>query len=411
MGFIKQLLKITMADGAEFTTEYGRDFNGSFDMDEICGVLNFSLPYDNIESAEGHIISFKNLTRFDLIQLFFKEFDTDPGIVGVDDLTMVFDGYIDKIKLSKSKMDYPYTIECLGVLGLANERGVSLYNEEFGGVEAVHLLLQRAGMQKNSVGEGVDIIPKNKVISNMQLGTTELLIKWDGGKLLKEILDNVRDKYGVRVHYQGNGYLHVFEPMAFFSTTVAVDVVLWEFILEDNVISVDYGELTTKYNTVIVHYGPPGDEQVAIAVDPTSLQKNVGSGDNVERINNYSIFHIFRGDILSYDEAVKVAKNKLLELIRNYVVNLTIPFHPEYKVTDFINFSDGEKYQQAFFMIKKYSFTISKTDVSCTIQCVASTLDALPENFIISPLGITDIHTLEIEKDVTDETGWNVFNV
>jgi hypothetical protein len=412
MGYIRQLLKIIHGT-KEIITENGFDFEGSFDYDEICGELSFTLPYSTIDTATGDLIDFKSLQRYDMVQLFFKEFPQDPGYVDINSLTMIFDGYINEIKLSRSKGDYPYNITCLGILGIANERGVSQFNWEFGGPEAFNILLQRAGMQTSSEFHGIDYIPANKIIANFTLGGQNLQVKWEGGKLLKDILDNIRERYGIRAHYQGDGYLHLFQPLYFFSTKEnPVDITVWDFDLTEtkNVISVDYGELTMRYNTVVVHYGLPGQEGVAIALDPTTYNTNVDIAGE-ENSASFSIYHAYRQDVTNYDDATGIAKNLLLGLIRNKKLNLTVAFNPAYCTTQWVRFNDGEIYKNAYFIIKRYSYTISKDDVKCVLYCEASTLAQLPDDFIISPSSINDIHVLQIEKDISDATGWNVFNV
>lgn len=407
MTTIKQILKIIKSDGSSFTTEHGFEFVGSFDRDEICGQLSFKLPYGEVETQDGQLVSFKELQRYDFVKLYFKYFDTDPGTVTIDDLTLVFDGYINSVKLTKSKSYYNYLIDCLGILGLANERSVDQLNDNFTGVDAIKLALQRAGLQAGVVETDTDLIPESSIVVSLTENAQQITFFWTGGRLLKDVLDEFRERYGVRVHYQGNGLLHIFEPNYFFDTRVLA----FDLNLDDNVFEVDYGDLTRRINTVVVKFGLPGEENVVIAVDPTSLQLAANATDGIIRRENYTQKIVVRRDLVDPFAAETLAKNILLDEIQNQTITLKILFQPEMKVTDFVRFNDGDRYKDALFMVKKYDFIINKSDVSCTITCVSSTLNAIPASFILNPVGISDIRVLEIQKEVEDATGWNIFNV
>lgn len=421
--FIKQIMLVGSGENS-VQTELAKGIEFSFDMDEIVGKMSFSLPYIKFSEDES-TVDITRLKKQDTVKLFYGTFDENPGEIKIETVEpqfdengeqipvngmyLVFDGAVDNIKLSKTKGDYPYNFECLGSLGIANyrhlERGVYELNSP---EEMLKTLLQLAGLQKGEIAsvntiEAIDIFPIGK-IRIIDTDADTLFIKVSGGKKLMEELQYVRKNYGLIIHQSGDGYINIMTPTQLLSSPDGINTVAWEFRLGENIFEIDYGDITSDINSVICVGRPP---VVGYAVDPVAVQLNAGSGVTPGP-QNYNYISIDRRDLASEEDCETVAKNTLLEILRNYTVQIKTLFDPRFMVGQAITVYDGDRYPDGkIFFIKSYTVTIAKDDVSCTIVGYSNSLTVLPENIVIESTGIADVDVLEVQREVEDATGWN----
>jgi len=408
MSFIKQLMDIQINTTTTITTEQAFDINYTFDEDELCGTLTFGLPYDNVVSADGSIVNYKNLQRYAKVWGYAKMFDSSPGIVETKDLTKYFTGYINKITLTKTKEAYTYTIECFGTLGMANERSVAEWNETVSGISAINLLFERAGLN--------DEFPPSSIINGLVVDGQQMVINWSGEKLLKDILIKLKEDYGIKVHQQGDGKVRVWDPIIYVNPTEDSKKTVWSFTLGDNIFKIDYGDLTRSINMVTVIFGTGlvnNPHNTATAVDFTNLQLKAASAGKNTTIFDRSLYSnkiVYRRDLTDPSEAYRVAANTLLDYSKSQVIEIKVPFNAEYKITDFILLNDGERYQNTFMQIWHVASSISKDgDVSTTLKCSSSVLGTQPVKFVENYQGITDIRPLQdsgliTSADLQDKT-------
>ena len=352
--------------------------------------MSFNLPYvlKGQRNVPDNGVDITQLKKYDTVQLFFGEFDTDPGIIEITNannppsgMTKVFDGFIDSIKLAKSKTAISYLIQSLGTLGLANDRHVTWQKKEDVLSALVSTLLEISGLGNLTFESELDAAEEIRAIV-------------DGGTNLKELLMNIRNKYAHIIHQGGDGVIRLFTP---FSLTQAATTFAYEFDISlGNVFDIDYGDLTSNINAVVV-LGYPN--VMGQAVDPIMVQNNNGE-------INYISFE--NRNLLSEEDCEQVARNKLLEIARNYSISFRTKFDPRFAVGQAFTLNDNDKYNGTqVFMIKKYAFTIDKQDVSCIVTGYTHALDIVPNDILISPTGVLDVDFLELTEKDTDVGGWN----
>lgn len=368
--YIKQILIIGSGDNLIETTE-GFGFKGKFDLDQLAPTLSFNLPYllPGQFSLGGTTVDLTRLKKYDTVQLYFGEFAQDPGVVTTDQLIKVFDGYIENINLSKTKQSIDYSITAYGTAGLFNSRGAfyEITSAPLGVL--MRRLIEGGNLQ--------DIVPLRFLnIQNENLG-----VIIDGGKNLKDVVDQIKEKYAVIITQSGDGFLNVYTPSFLQENNGSTGREAWQFNLQEgNVFEIDYGDLTSNLNAVVVMGYPPS---VGIAIDVLGVENNAGE-------INYQTYE--RPDLFGIEDCEAFAREKLLEQQRNFVLSFKTKFNPLFQVGQSFQLADQDRFTgQEIFTLKSYEFTIDKNDVSCKIEGFTFSLTVLPENFVLSNTGIADV--------------------
>jgi len=415
--YIKKIMELGSGDNS-LSTEDVPDITGDFDIDNLCGEVTFSLPYyitlpdsTTVQYNQADTgVNTNELKKFDRCNIYYGEFETDPGAItqhGEEDyraggvqLTKIFEGFIDTVKLSKSKSSISYNFTALGTLGMANYKNLSYEHKEGTAGTLIPTWLQISGLQ---IGEfnipgqvpAYDYIPLSKM-RFVDVDADNFLIVGNGGTALKDVLSGIREKYALIIHQSGDGYVNVLFPFFLVNNYGDAGVTAWEFNINDGTLyDIDYGDLTQAYNGIVV-IGQGGIK--GVAVDVIALQNNGGV------VNYLTLEH---QDLKSEEDCQKVAREKLLEMEKNYFITVKTKFDPRFAVGQPVAIIDNDKYDGTqVFWIKKYSFTISKTDVSCTVQASAAGQTLIPEDLIMASDGIADVDILEIRDKELDTTDW-----
>lgn len=391
-------------------TDLAFGIRGEFDMDALAGTLDFNLPYhvpapdgrsqNFIPTTEG--VDLNNLRKFDTVELFFNMYEEDPGELVEDSdgnivvsatgelVPQVFDGFIDDIRLTKTKSDINYSLQCMGTLGLSNYRQTA-YNITSGEIfQVLKSVWDGSGLE--------EVIPFETDVIAFDIEEDNLFVKSSGGKDTKRLLMSIVDKYVVIIHQRGDGKVMVLTP--FYLLSAQDDEILnvnsWEFSLINGTIwDLDYGSLTSIANAVVVIGDPPS---VGVAVDTEAVSLNNG-------VVNYQIFE--NRTAVGEENCQQIARNKLLEMERNNTVTFKTIFQPEFTIGQPFTIVDGDRFTgNEIFFIKKYAFTIAKNDVSCTVTGYNHSLTTLPEDIVISNTGVADVDVLGLREKIIDTTGW-----
>lgn len=430
--FVKQLMELGSGTNSIATQDaYG--IVGEFDMDAICGVLQFSLPYyipypDSTEMqgpdpASG--LNTNELKKFDTVKLYYLETDTDGEIIQgtnvfevinafgeIEEITennytinevemvKVFDGFIDEIKHRKAKMNIPYNFVALGTVGISNYRNLEYEHKSGTAGELIQTIFQISGAQIGPFNVSpvlFDYVPAWRIrFIDTNVANRVLIV--DGGTDLKEVIVALRKKYALIFHQSGDGFFNVITP--FYLLQAESDELLsvnaWQFDINNGTLfDIDYGDVTKQKNAVVM-LGSPGS--LGIAVDPIAVQNNGGKINYVIEENRR-----LRGD----EECQRVARDKLLELSRNFTLVIKTKFSPELMIGQPFTVIDNDKYDGTqVFIIKKYKFTIAKNDVSAMVHGYAHAADVAPEDILISNTGILDVDVLQIRDKELDITQW-----
>jgi len=432
MGVIKQAMLIGSGTNSIITTE-AYAINGEFDIDSLGGTMNFNLPYilENQLGPVSLLINITRLKKFDTVRLYFGEFDKDfeikgnddasltaprqtaSGIPGGDGLIKVFDGFIENVRLSKTKDAIDYEISAAGTVSLANYRNVEYRKTSEGGMAAIIreiLDISNLGRVKDDNGDFIKLRDvdgsvirdddgnvKFKEVVPFEADVAEdfLPVSIAGGTTTAEFLLQLRRKYAIILHQGGDGILRL-QTSTFFANQ-STDVVLTYNIDEGDVFELNYGDLTNNYNAVVVFGFPP---DVGVALDAVAVQNNQG---NV----NYLTFD--NRSIKGIENCEEVARQKLLELERNFSISFKTRFIPTLRIGQAFSLRDNDRFTGfERWIIKKFSFVIDKGDVSATITGYTHSLTLLPSNIVLSNTGVADIDILRLRPkldDAVDYTG------
>ena len=376
MTYVKQLMLIGSGSNSIETSE-AHTINLEFDLDAIAPVCSFNLPYmlKDQQSTSGSEVQIAELKKYDTVKLYYGEFDNDPGEVSIADLSLIFDGFITSINLSKSKDRFDYKINALGTAGLTYNRN-TFY--EVTGDSTIKSFIDRTLEAAN--------LTKYITVNYVDVSAGLLPIFVEGGKNVKEVFDDLKSKYAIIITQTGDGTLLVMKPSFLNKDQGTTGFLAWDFdINKGNVFEIDYGDITSNVNAVVVV--GMGDV-VGVAVDVIGVQNNSGQV-------NYQSFE--RYDLFDTESCEGVAQEKLLELQRNYTLTFKTLFNTSFQVGQRFTMIDNDKYDGSqVFMIKKYSVTIDKQDVSCVISGFTYSLTVLPENLVISNTGVADVDVIQL---------------
>lgn len=413
--FLKQVLiignKTYNSASDELVTELGLDFSGTFDMDSTSGILSFKLPY--IDSANeknfqnSDVVTFKNIIKkWVPIRLYAKMLPTNEktsiNLHNDGKLDQMFEGVVLGIRISRSKTDYNFDIECIGTLSyVGNEFKLPIGSAllDFTGTQYFDNVIKQAG--------ATALINTSTVLRNVSGKVDTTNIKWTMVNNLSEIFNSVREDFGIRVHQQGNGIVNIFDLLYYFDqTTDNSQTLAWEYVLGQNMFNIDYGDLTTDVQMVEV----VGNGDIGYAIDPTGMSlKATQLGKSEDDPTLYNKITIYRPDIVGKDELELAGKNHLLELMQNNIITFQAPLNTKINVGDFITVDDGELYSNQAMIVKGYTFNISKSDVAMTITAYRSVLATQPQSLIVSKSGITDTELIKVTKEIEDLNNWNSF--
>jgi hypothetical protein len=420
MTFIKQLMLIGSGNNT-IETSLAYNINFSFDMDDVLGKASFNLPY--IKFSETGDVDLTQLKKKDIVKIFFGSFEENPGDISIGEydrpsfdsygeqipingMYLVFDGIIERITLEKTKGNYNYTIECDSSLGIGRYSSMTRTNNSFQYVEDMLITnLQLAGLMVGEISrteqiDARDIFRTNDLrINNIELKGARM--QTNGGNNLIEEFNKVKEKYAMIIHQTGDGLINV----TAFSQIVGrndINLIAWEFRLNDNMFSLNYGDLTNNVNSIICLGRHP---YVGYAVDPIAVQLN--AGDKEVSKENYNYLIIERRDIVSDEACEQIAREELLKIMKDYTIQFKTLFNPLFKVTAPIIVYDDDKYSDGqIFFIKSYSVRIGKDDVSCDIIAYSNSISVLPEDLVLEPTGITDVDVIYSENELEDTFNW-----
>jgi len=409
----RQIMEIGSGTNSIETTE-AFNITGEFDIDNLWGTLSFSLPYllpGQKNVTDTGVLDITRLKKFDTVKLYYDEIENTISPVRPGNLVNVFYGFIDSIKLVKNKDSIDYSFSALGTMALADDRNLiferktgELQNLIIGSPTRVGTLDPNdIGILQLAFGAQTSVIVPEVAFIDIEANT--LFVNLQGGKKLSEVLKEIRDKYAVIIHQTGNGTLQVFTPFFLLSSQDSeyLNAYGWDFKLGVNMYNLDYGDLTNAINSVVV-LGLGG--VVGVAVDPVMVQLNAGSGNAVTQADyNYLVFE--QRDLQGVEACQKVARQKLLEITRNFSITFKTKFLPQFAVGQPFIVNDNDRFtSDQIWIIKKFSFTINKDDISCDITGFANSLDQFPEDIIIDATGIADVDQLEIRTKLPAELNW-----
>lgn len=386
--------QIVNGDGTIETQEYF-DINISENLDNIATSITFSLP---------QIEKFENLSRLDPIKFYAKITDTrmdNPADLINDSSALVFNGYINTINEAEAKTDLPKNITGLTTMGLTNEYPAII--ESIVGENIVNIFvfnLEQSGLTSRlEPTEG--IIPFNTIIPEEGIETQSLGASVTGGRTSKEVVDQIKTKYAYKIYQIGNGLIFITNPTILIANNKTA--IVWDIKKEDY-ISIDYGDVTNdKEGVIVIGQGV----SFGVAVDLGAVQNKEKFDADGNPTPSYEIF--LRRDILGSEACDEVARNILLDMLKNNILTLQIPLNLEMHPGQILTITNNRFNGLERFFIQSVDHEIKKNDGRTTLNIFAHTLTDAPEDVVLSSTGIADLDIIVQDKKTVDSLIWNSF--
>ena len=367
----------------------GDDIIITEDLDKVPMQMDFTLPF----IKDGNLDT-TNIRKYDAVKLYFKFFRTarERDTATIDSTHLVFDGYIDRLENTENKLGGDvYNIKCISTAGLMYERG-TLVPTFTGTIPMIcEQLLDQGNMLNYFPTLHIEGFSENFVA------------KIDSNKFLGKVFDQMKEKYAMYIFQAPNGDLWITLP-SWFGTQQTIKV----YDLKENIFDMNYGEITQNVDTVVCFgagnvFGAAFDPisyQLKTGADPTNLQTTVTPQREL-----MSELYIYRRDLLGSEDCQTVAKEKLVELSKNYSVSFTTEFDPEQKIGDIIVINNSKKISPSQkWIIKSRETSIGKSNITTSITCYSNSIQDLPTDMLTSNvLGLLDTDTYEITEKLENE--------
>jgi hypothetical protein len=356
------------------------------DIDASYITMTFELPYiktDNFDTTD--------IKKYDNCELYFAWFNStdERDAANTEDMHKVITGYIDSFTRSESKdTGIVYNITVKSTWGLAYERSSEI--KYFTGT--IPTIIDHA-IQNSSLAQYIHDIDIRGISEN-------LVINVDSSIYLGEVFKKMSEDYIFKVYQINDGTLRVWTPTYFISNNNNVH----QYDLTQNVFNIDYGDGQNNIDCVIVY----GTNVSGVAFDPIAyMLKNqsevIPTPQTIDQ-GKLNPLKIERRDLYSEEDCQKVAREKLVELARNYTITLTVDYDPTHQLGDMFVIKNSKIVpEEQKWIIKKRTVTISKEDISCSIVAYSNSVTDFPDDILISSTGILDTDMLEITDKVTPE--------
>jgi len=350
----------------------------SFDMTNIYPTCSFELPL--FQSGGFDTTTVKN---YDNLEIYFNYFDTQflADTATIDKMYKVFKGYVSDVKSSEGGGEFKTNVEGAGTAKLffENTTLTKIFNSNL----------------RTIVNKAIDEVPlfssmTNSIVIDSNI-SDNLILKVDSSSNFGKVLQSIQEKYAINIFQQGNGNVIFKWPIYMFQNTATS----FDFDLETTVANIDYGSQSNLYDTVVV----VGNNCNGIAFDPISYQ--LKNSLAVPELNpdpaKLSILFLYRRDVISQESAQEIARNKLLDILKNYTLSFDSIFIPYLYLGDLIRIKNAKKVSKnTLFIVKSMNITIGET-VKCSYTCYNNAAQDFPSDILLSNTGIWDTDILSVK--------------
>ena len=350
----------------------------------------------DLPAIQNEFFNTIDMKRFDVFKIYFKYFDNkeDAEAAGVDDLDLIFDGYVESTPMTESKT------EGLVYNGLRLKSTAGLFYEtnspvKFfdGTINTIMEAVQQYGVSTYFL-TGLEIDPNISANWVLKVGTNNFL---------GEVFDNIRKSYSINIYQESDGNLRIRLPSSFSEFQNP-----WIMDLLTNAFEVDYGDVSQNTDSIII----VGTNCVGVAFDPITYQlKNGVLRENLvssivpnNRLLNPRV--IVRRDLYNTEDCQRVARETLLEVAKNYVISVKCLYDPEIQLGDTFIINNSRKvFNTQIWIVKSKTINISKDGAATLdIKGYSNCLVDFPEDILISATGILDTDILELTDRVVSAT-------
>lgn len=392
--------KITLESG-EIENRYigtvadiGNNITIEEDMNKTYNTATLELPALQKE-VQGSVLDTIDFKRFDIFRIYFNYFNTraEAEAASKDDLDLIFDGYVDETPLMENKMSGLIYSD----LGLKSTAGlmyevssvIPFYNSN------LQFILETAQDYSSTYVNGWTIDP------NISL---TWVFKVNGKNYLGEVFDEMRKNYAIQVYQLPNGYMNISVPSSFDNNYDQT----WVMNLEENVFDVNYGNVAQKVDCIIVL----GLNCIGIAFDPIAYQLKQGVTEDdldIDITPTKSLLNpifISRRDLTNEEDCQRVAREKLLEMAKNYVITLECKYEPDMTVgSPFVIINSQKVNSNQVWFVKHRTIKFDKEGgIIMIIKGFSNSITDFPEDIVLSPEGMFDTDILELSSKITSVT-------
>ena len=272
--------------------------------------------------------------------------------------TPLIAGYINKISKGYSKTSDYIKVSCLDNLGILNElEAIStsmIGNADVGGI--LYNVLE-----SNRIGNIADLSQINQATSIYNDFSFRK-------KKLIQLIEQIKKETIQLIFLDNRNFVQNKVPAILFTEE---ETKTYRLERGRNIIAMSFGDVTSNINRVVVHGRT--ENAIGIAQDLANMEF---SG----RVNELVLE---RRGVDSWASARDIARNKLIECGKNYIVKATMSFTPEMELGQLVQVFDPKNgLDGQLFMIRNYTHTISKTSLKTEVGLTANVLSMIPETVL-----------------------------
>jgi hypothetical protein len=304
-----------------------------------------------------------------------------------------FRGFVDTILQRSSKDSRTYSITCLDKLSIFSR--IEFFKKiDIASVRELLRQLQLTtvdALQRFLINE---YLPFTTINFESRINGLNVIIRdLSPSNNLITYLRNIREKTPVYVYYNPETDTVVFTNPTYLQYDYRTNAVLpiYDFDTETNILgTLDYGDISNDVNAVI-YIGFNGVQGAAIDFI------NAGIQGTVRPLYKYNFSTGNKEDL------EELARNDLLDISKNFHISFNTSFtetNLDIDLGEMIAINDHQNfYGDRYFIIRKIDYTVQKGDVIISLECSASVLTDIPEDFVLNKFGVTDIDTLTVNED------------
>jgi len=363
--------------------DIGNNINIVEDLSAIIITGSLDLPNVTFESW-----STAGLRKYDAISIYFKYFDSDIDRQNstVNDMDLILTGYIDTLPISEDKsIGLNYNgLTFKSTLGLAWERTSQIPFTTLPVKDIINTALKQTDLRAFVT----DIVYDSGIPDYLNP-------KIDSTYYFGNVLEQIRDKYAIQIYQTGKGVLYIRRPSYFYNAELTV----YEYDIQENIFNIDYGDITQKVDSVCVL----GSNCAGIAFDPIAYQLRLGETPDgttvVPEGDKLNPLFLNRRDFYNQEDCQKFAREKLVELAKNYAISFDTIYQTDQNIGDmFIIKNSSVIDENQKWIIKSRTVTISKDSIICNVVGYSNSIQDLPENILLSAIGVLDTDILELSN-------------
>lgn len=390
--------------GFDEKIEVFNDISIDKNLDNLISEMSFTMPY--IVGDSSHISN--KIKKYTYIEYWVK---VDSSI-STTNYRCKFRGYIDTISKSISKSDRKLQISCLDKLSLYDRID---FTNKLTIVNSLELITQAFIYSQqylhNAIIDGLNVDYSLASLSyEIRADISKILLaslEVDSSNLLN-YLRAVREQTILYIYYDSEKDKVIITDPEFLQYNYRdnTELSIVEFDTEKNLLgTISYGEITNDYNEVHI----------------IGIEFNGYARDTTAQLNGspkvYIKYDYSGAGVVSLD---KQAANILLDMLRSYKIQFSIPFIKEgldVQIGEMVTIndhdtltptllSDGAKIAP-IFIVRKITYTVNKDDVIITVEASASSIIDIPEKYVIDKdLGVASRRIDVLKEQKTDNSSW-----